>query len=162
MVVRMWSYSFHTVCMCYRCILKIHNAGICSVPGGARVGINYCCDIQPLLHWLCTSSSHQPFPRYHFAVHAKYQVRTQQLLCCLIKRFFLALYRSQLAIVHTLQPGEMMYYTWDDPSAKKGIRWKLQGVGKVSNCKPIDINKVLNFWIHFVINLNFLRAYYLL
>ncbi len=50
--------------------------------------------------------------------------------------------RSPLAIVHTLQPREVMYFTWDDPSGKKAIRWNFPGVAKVTNCKPIDVNKV--------------------
>lgn len=53
-----------------------------------------------------------------------------------------SLFRSPLAISHTLQPRETMYYTWDDPSGKKSIKWAFPAVPKVSNCKPIDINKV--------------------
>ena len=45
-------------------------------------------------------------------------------------------------IAHTLQPGEMKLYTWDDPSGRKVIKWAFPGVAKVTNCKPIDVNKV--------------------
>ncbi|XP_064395949.1 intermembrane lipid transfer protein VPS13A-like isoform X2 [Halichondria panicea] len=49
--------------------------------------------------------------------------------------------KSPLAILHTLQPREMMYFTWDDPSGKKAIRWNFPEMAKVTNCKPIDVNK---------------------
>ncbi len=38
-----------------------------------------------------------------------------------------------------------MYFTWDRPSGKKAIKWNLPGVAKVSNCKPIDVNKVSKY-----------------
>lgn len=42
--------------------------------------------------------------------------------------------------LYEVGPGESMMYTWDDPCARRALRWEVKG-GK-SNGKVIDVAKV--------------------
>ena len=44
-------------------------------------------------------------------------------------------------VVCALSARESLYYTWDDPQAKKVIKWDFPSA-KVHNRKPVDVSKV--------------------
>ena len=50
-------------------------------------------------------------------------------------------HRSAQTEIHTLYPGETVFYTWERPHDRRVLRWGLVGV-KIKEAKPIYVNKV--------------------
>lgn len=55
--------------------------------------------------------------------------------------FAVLFFRSVQTPVHILNPGESMFYTWDNPLERKVLRWGIVGA-RVKEAKPIRVNKV--------------------
>ena len=53
----------------------------------------------------------------------------------------MCVYRSTQGLIHTLGPGETVFYTWDNPRGRRVLRWGLEGV-RVKEAKPIRVDKV--------------------
>ena len=43
--------------------------------------------------------------------------------------------------MYMLEPGETMFYTWDNPLGRRKLRWGLVGA-RVKEAKAINVNKV--------------------
>ena len=63
------------------------------------------------------------------------------LLSILLLLLLLLLLLCRESLIHILEPGETMFYTWERPNEHRVLRWGLAGF-RIKDPKPIYLDKV--------------------